>query len=331
MRYRKLGRSELEVSVLTMGCWAIAGDSTWGPQDEGDAIQALRTAYELGINHFDTASGYGQGRSEELVGRALKDVRDEVIVATKVWPDMLRPDDIRTSCETSLKWLDMDYVDLLYIHWPNWDVPLADTVGAMEKLVEEGKARYIECSNFGKQDLTELLQHVRVDVDQLPYNLLWRSLEFEILPTCIENDVSVACYSPLLHGLLTGKFQSVDEIPWGRTRTRHFSGSREGSRHGESGAEEETFEALGKIRQICDQAGLPMAQVAMAWLLHQEGVATVVAGARSPEQVRSNVAMASLELPSDMIAALNEATDPLKEKLGPNPDMWQTESGSRMR
>ena len=329
MRYRKLAQSDLEVSVLTMGCWAIAGDSTWGAQDEKAVIEALKTAHECGINSFDTAVAYGNGRSEELVGRALADVREEVIVATKVRPDQLKPEDVRASCEASLRRLGTDYVDLLYIHWPDWDVPISDTLGAMERLKEEGKIRFVGCSNFGKQDLTELLQRGAVVLNQIAYSLLFRAIEYEVLPTCIENGVSVACYSPLLHGLLTGKFRSAADVPPGRARTRHYSSSREGTRHGEPGVENETFEALGKIRKISQEAGLPMAQVAIAWLIHQEGVATVVAGARNPKQIRANVTAASLELPEDVVNALTQATEPLKGKLGPNPDMW--ESDSRIR
>ena len=175
----------------------------------------------------------------------------------------------------------------------------------------------------------ELLQCGRVDVNELPYNLLWRAIEDNVLPTCIEKGVSVACYSSLLHGLLTGKFRSVDDLPPGRARTRHFSSSREGIRHGEPGAEKETFEAIDRIREISEEAGLPMAQVAIAWLLQQQGVTTVIAGARNREQVRINASAALLELPKDVMDALTQTTDPLKQKLGPNADMWQSDSRIR--
>jgi len=329
MLYRRLGQSDLEVSVITMGCWAIAGDRFWGPQDEGDAIGALRMAVECGINLIDIAEAYGDGRSEELVGKAFKDMREKVIIATKVSVDHLRPEDVRAACEASLKRLGTDYIDVYYIHWPNWDIPVSETLGAMEGLKEEGKIRIIGCSNFGRRDLTKLLQYGRVEVIQLPYSLLWRAVEYEILPTCVENGVSVACYSPLLHGLLTGKFRSINDVPPGRARTRHFSSSREGTRHGEPGAEKETFEAIEKIREICQEAGLPMTQVAIAWLLRQDGIATVTAGARNPKQIRANASAASLELPRDVVEALTSVTEPLKEKLGSNADLWQSDSRIR--
>jgi len=199
----------------------------------------------------------------------------------------------------------------------------------MERLKEEGKIRLVGCSNFGRQDLTELLQYGRVEVNQLPYSLLWRAIEYEILPTCVENGVSVACYSPLVQGILTGKFRSADDVPPERARTRHFSSSRVGTRHSEPGAEKETFETIEKIREICQEAGLPMTQVTIAWLLQQEGVATVTVGARNPEQIRANVSAASLELPKDVVEALTRVTEPLKEKLGTNADMWQSDSRIR--
>jgi len=192
----------------------------------------------------------------------------------------------------------------------------------MERLKEEGKIRLVGCSNFGRQDLTELLQYGRVEVNQLPYSLLWRAIEYEILPTCVENGVSVACYSPLVQGILTGKFRSADDVPPERARTRHFSSSRVGTRHSEPGAEKETFETIEKIREICQKADLPMIQVAIAWLLRQEGIATVTVGARNPEQVRANATAASLELPRDVVEALTRATEPLKDKLGANADLW---------
>jgi myo-inositol catabolism protein IolS len=331
MQYRKMGRSDVEISVMTMGCWALAGGRTWGPQDEEDAIAALKAAVDYGINFFDTAEGYGNGRSEELVGRALSDVRDKILIATKVSSNHLRPKDLRAACEGSLKALGTDYIDVYYIHWPNWDVPIEETLGAMEALKEEGKIRFVGCSNFGQKDLTDLFQYGRVEIDQLPYNLLCRAIEYEILPTCIEHDVSVACYSPLLHGILTGKFETLDDIPEGRARSRHFSSERKHTRHGGPGAEELTAETLDKIQKICRDAGLTMTQVSIAWLLKQQGVATVIAGARNPEQVEANVKAALTPLSDDVAEALREATEPLKEELGPTADLWEAEENSRIR
>jgi len=331
MEYRKLGKSDLQVSTMTMGCWAIAGDRLWGPQDESEAIAALHTAVDVGINFFDSAEGYGAGRSEELIGRAFKAMHDKVLVASKVSYDHMRPADLRRACENSLRNLGMEYIDLYYLHWPNWEVPFAETMGEMQRLQEEGKIRFAGCSNFGRRDLPALLDVSRVEINQLAYNLLFRAIEFEIIPACLQHTVSVAAYSPLLHGILTGKFHSLSEIPPGRTRTRHFSSERPMTRHGGPGAEVETAAALDSIARLCDDAGLPMAEVSLAWLLEQPAVATVIAGARNPDQVRANAKAVSLKLPADLSAALSATTEALKAKLGRNADMWETEAASRVR
>ncbi len=331
MEYRKLGTSDLDVSVITMGCWAIAGGRVWGDQDESAAIEALRTAVDVGVNVFDTAEAYGNGRSEELLGRAFKGMRDDVVIATKVSNSNLRPKDLRTSCEDSLRRLDTDYIDVYYIHWPNWEIPFEDTMGEMARLKEEGKIRFVGCSNFGKQDLPALLDIDHVEVNQVAYSLLFRAIEYDIVPICREHQVSIAPYSPLMHGILTGKFETIEDIPDGRARTRHFSSDRPMTRHGQEGAEAETAQALTAIRQICEDAGLPMVKVALAWLLERPGVTTVIAGARNPAQIKSNAAAAALDLPADMVEALNRATEPLKAKLGSNADMWETAEESRIR
>ncbi len=331
MLYRKLGRTDIEISVISMGCWAIGGDQFWGTQDERDDIEAIRAAVDVGINSIDTAEVYGDGASEELVGKALSSIRDQVVLATKAGSEYLRADDLRASCEASLRRMRTDYIDIYYIHWPNWDVPFSETYGALERLQEEGKVRAIACSNFGTRDLADVLKEGRVEANQLPYNLLWRGIEYEILPACVANEVSVMCYSPLLHGLLTGKFRTIDDLPSNRIRTRHISSERVGVRHGELGAEAETFAAVGKIRELAEEASMPMAQLAIAWLLHQPGVTSVIAGARSPEQVKTNAVAASLTLSSDVLARLAEITEPLKARFGTNVDMWQTEAQSRIR
>ncbi len=329
MRYQPLGQSGLSVSAVSMGCWALAGDATWGPQDEGQAIAAVHAALDCGMSTFDLAEGYGDGRSEELVGRALAGRRAQAIIATKALPDHLRPADLRASCEASLRRLRSDYIDLYYIHWPNRQVPIAETLATLADLRAEGKIRILGCSNFGRQDLTELLQHGRVEANELPYNLLWRGIEHEILPLCIEQGIGVTCYSPLAQGLLTGRFRSADEVPAGRSRTRHFRPDRPGSRHGEPGAEEETFATLAEIRRLCLAANLAMSQVAIAWLLGRPGVTSVIAGARNPAQVQSNAAAAELRLDEALVDQLTRVTEGLKERFGRNIDMWQAESRVR--
>lgn len=329
MKTRRLGRSDLEVSVISMGCWALAGDSTWGPQDRQDSIATIRAALDAGITFFDTAEAYGDGLSEELLGEALSGHRSEVIIATKVSAGNLSASALRAACEASLRRLRTDYVDVYYIHWPSPEVPFAETVQTMLQLREEGKVRVLACSNFGKLDLTDLLRHGRVEANQLCYSLLWRAIEYDIRDMCERKGIGITCYSPLAQGLLTGKFRSPDDVPEGRARTRLFASTRPQSRHSEPGAEEETFAALRRIADICSHHDLDMAQASLAWLTHQPAVASVIVGARTPEQVKMNARAGDLELPPDVIGALNEATDELKRQVGPNPDMWQSDSRIR--
>ena len=331
MQYCTLGRSNLSVSRVALGCWAFAGGPYWGDRDEKQSIEIIRAALDWGVNFFDTAEGYGSGYSEEIVGKALVGRRQEVVIATKASSSHLAYEDLLQACEASLRRLQTDYIDLYQIHWPNRNVPLEETMRALEHLRDQGKICAIGVSNFGVGDLTDLLRVGRAESNQLPYSLLWRAIEYEIQPKCVENDISILCYSPLAQGLLTGRYTKPDEVPEGRARSRWFSSRRPLARHGEPGCETETFRAIRRIRQIADELGQPMARLGLAWLLHQPGVASVLAGAGRIEHLQSNVQAASLSLSPDIIERLAQATDDLKARLGPNPDMWQSEAESRYR
>jgi aryl-alcohol dehydrogenase-like predicted oxidoreductase len=326
MNYLKLPHTDFEVSEIAFGAWAIVGGFNWGYQDEKDSLDALQAAYESGINFFDTAELYGAGASENLIHRALGNVRDKIIVATKLKPDDFAYEDVKKATEERLKALNTQCIDLLQLHWPNPEIPLSETMGALSDLKKEGKIRAFGVSNFGVKDLTESFEHTEeISSNQLPYNLLWRAIEYEILPECKKRHVPVLCYSPIMQGLLTGKFSSPQDVPDDRARTRHFSSERSQSRHGEAGLEEETFAAIAQIRQIADDLGKPMGDVSLAWLLEQPGVGAVIVGGRNREQVLKNVKAAELKLDPDVCKALDEATSPLKEKLGKNADLWQGE------
>lgn len=329
MKRRRLGQSDLEVSVVAMGCWALAGDATWGPQDVATSIASVRAALDAGINFFDTAESYSSGRSEEILGEALKGRRHEAVIASKVSSHHLEPDKLKAACEGSLRRLGTDYLDVYYIHWPNSNVPIAETMGALDELQRDGKIRVAACSNFGKQDLSGLLETGRVEANQPAYNLLFRAIEYEIQGICSEHHIGITCYSPLAQGLLTGKFRTMDEVPAGRARTRHFASSRPGTRHGELGAEAEVIEALGRIKEICDE--VQMGHASLAWLISRDAVASVIVGARTPEQAIENAKAGAVELPVDVLRQLTAATDILKEKLGPNADMWESKANSRIR
>ncbi len=211
--------------------------------------------------------------------------RREAVIATKVSRANLSADEVRRACENSLRRLRTDYVDLYQIHWPSRTVPLLETMAALERLREQGKVRAIGVCNFGMQDLSDLLAVGWAEANQLPYSLLWRAIEYEIRIRCVEEGSGILCYSTLAQGLLTGKFASADDVPQGRARTRLFSGDRPEARHGEAGCEAEVFTAIDQIRHICDEVHQPMANVALAWLLHQPGVTSVIAGARRPDQI----------------------------------------------
>ncbi len=331
MQLRQLGNSPLMVSPIGVGFWGIVGGDYWGAQDESDTIDAVQAALDAGINFFDTAEGYGDGYSEEMLGRALARRRGEAIIASKVSQANLAPAELRAACERSLQRLDTDVIDLYQVHWPSRTVPFADTMATLLDLQREGKIRVIGVSNFGARDMPDMLACGRYEANQLPYSLLWRAIEFEIQPQCVAQNIGILPYSPLNQALLTGRYRNADEMPFSRTRTRHFRGDRRDSRHNTAGCEAETFAAVDAIRAICDDIGRPMAQVALAWLLHKPGVTSVLAGARNRAQVEGNVRAGTLALSAETMRRLDHASAALKAKLGPDPDMWGTGERSRYR
>ncbi len=331
MQLRQLGNSSLMVSPIGVGFWGIVGGDYWGAQDEADTIDAVHCALDAGINLFDTAEGYGDGYSELMLGRALKGRREEAVIASKVSQKNLAPQDIRAACERSLKRLDTDVIDLYQVHWPSRDVPFEDSMDALLGLQREGKIRVIGVSNFGALDMPDMLRCGRYDANQLPYSLLWRAIEFEIQPQCAAENISILPYSPLNQALLAGRYRDADEMPFSRTRTRHFRGDRRDSRHGTAGFEKETFAALAAIREICADINQAMVHVALAWLLRKPAVTSVLAGARNRDQINSNFAAGSLSLSAETMQRLDDATADLKAKLGPDPDMWGAGADSRYR
>ncbi len=329
MQLRQLGNSSLMVSPIGVGFWGIVGGDYWGAQEESDTVNAVSAALDAGINLFDTAEGYGDGYSEEMLGRALRGRRREAVIATKVSVRNLAPAAIRAACERSLKRLETDVIDLYQVHWPSRDVAFSDSMSTLLDLKREGKIRVIGVSNFGVQDMPDMLQCGRYEANQLPYSLLWRAIEFDIQPQCVEENISILPYSPLNQALLTGRYRSADEMPFSRTRTRHFRPDRRDSRHDTSGFESETFAAVEAIGQICADIGQEMVHVALAWLLHKPAVDCVLAGARTPRHVESNVVAGNLSLSAETMQRLDDATADLKAKLGPDPDMWGTGADSR--
>ncbi len=331
MRYLVLPETNWHVSRIVMGCWGLAGDQTWGPQDEGEAIATIHAAIDAGINFFDNAELYGNGIAEEILGKALSGRRQHVFIASKFNWEHARREQVISACERSLKRLRTDYIDLYQIHWANWDVPFEETWEALEFLRIQGKIRAIGVCNFGPRDLAAILQCGRPCTNQLPYGPLFRAIEFEIVPACLAAGVGILCYSPLTIGLLTVKYKSADEVPPGRARTRHFSSKRLLTRHGEPGCEEATFQAIAQLQALAAELGMSVTQLALAWLLHRPGVTCVINGMRHPEQARENAVAGDIDLAPDVISRIESITDPIKERLGPNPDMWEGTDRSRFR
>lgn len=322
MKYRKLGNSSLEVSVVTLGCMTFTGDSNWGPQDEKDSVETVRAAYDAGITFYDTAEGYADGMTEALLGKALGADRKRVMIASKVSASNLTKEKLIASCEASLKRLGTDYLDLYQIHWPSREIPIEETMDALLRLKEQGKIREIGVSNYGVLDLDTVLTYNVVVSNQLAYNMLFRGIEYSVLPKCMENGIGVLTYSSLAQGLLSGKYKTADDFPVGRARTKIFSKNREGARHGLDGCEELAFAAIDKIRSICADIGEDMADVALAWSLAQPGITSVIAGGRTAAQALQNAKGADITLASDVLSALNKATEAVKAHLGDDADPW---------
>lgn len=332
MKQNRLGQSELEFTELGLGCWVFAGGFNWGPQDDADSVAAVRAALDAGVNWFDTAEGYGGGASEEVLGRALKGETREALVASKVSLPNLAPHDLQAACEASLRRLGREAIDYYQIHWPNPEVPVGETVTALEGLVEAGKIRTYGVSNFGPEQLHGYLEAGgRATADQLPYNLLARAIEFAILPAVRRAGMGVLCYSPLMQGLLTGKFSKLDEVPEDRQRSRHYSSLSRDARHGETGHEALVEKAMGKLVALAEDVGRPLAELALRWLLDREpgAVASVIVGARDARQMERNMRAAGQPLSPEVLGALDMATEELKAAMGPNADLW--ESPGRIR
>jgi aryl-alcohol dehydrogenase-like predicted oxidoreductase len=333
MEKRRCGNSDIEVSVLGIGAWPFGGTNGdyWGPQDQKDVDRVVRAALDRGTNLFDTAEIYNGGRSEESLGKALGGRRAEAVIETKIAPSNCSPAAIREHCDASLRRLKTDCIDIYLVHWPVRDFPVPGVFETLAALQRDGKIRSIGVSNFGVRQLTEALQTgARIDVNQMHYSLFARAIEIDVVPLCLQHDVGVEAYMPLLQGLLAGKYKSADEIPQNRRRTRHFNGHRPGCQHGEPGAEKECFEALAEIRGIAEREGLTMSDLALGWTAAKPGIVSVLVGVRNMRQLEANTRGCSLKLAPDLIAELDRLTDPVLQKLGSNPDYWQGGQNARI-
>jgi len=318
MQTRKLGQSDVEITPILFGTWQ-AGKSGWvGIEDEA-VIAAMQAALASGITAFDTAEVYGNGHSEQVVGQALADVRNRVVLATKVFANHLKYQQVIEACDRSLKNLQTDYIDLYQIHWPAGSfksemVPIAETMEALNALKQQGKIRAIGVSNFSRDQLAEAMQYGRIDSLQPPYNLFWRGVEQDLMPYCVEQNISIIAYSPLAQGLLTGRFGPDHQFEDGDVRAKNklFKGE----------AYDRAQAALAQLRPIADRYGCTLGQLAIAWLIAQPQTSAIV-GARKSEQATQNAQAANLQLTQADLDAIDAIGRTVTDHLDDNPVMWE--------
>jgi aryl-alcohol dehydrogenase-like predicted oxidoreductase len=318
MRYRKLGSSDLEVSEIALGSWL-----TYAGGIEADQARACTdAAFVAGINFFDTANVYGRGAAETAWGEILSGRdRDSYILATKVWGQMSDdPDDrglsgaqISKQVDASLARLQTDHVDLYQAHRFDPDVPVEETIGALEKVVAEGKARYLGFSEWTPEQIEAGLEIADTDLwvsSQPQYSMLWQAPEAEVFPLSVANGISQIVWSPLAQGLLTGKYKPGEEPP---ADSRAASESMNTSM--KLVLNDANIEAVDRLRPIAEGEGISLTELALAWVLRRDEVAAAIVGASRPEQVHSNAAASGIELSADVLAAIGEALGdaPVKE------------------
>ena len=268
-------------SKLVLGTWQFGAD-VWANVNDDNSIKTAQKAIECGITAIDTAIVYGNGKSERVLGRAIKDIkRDSLQIYSKVFANMLTPENVIKSCNKSLENLNLDYLDLFQIHWPAGSfgtdlIPLSETLSAFNQLKSEGKIKSIGISNFSVAQIKEALKHAEIDTLQPSYSLFWRHIERDIYPLCLEHNIKILAYSPLAQGLLTGKFKDNKSFVTGDNRNYN--------KLFESPHFEKAVKALDKLQVFADKYNCSLANLALAWLMHQKNVYPIV-GARMPEQI----------------------------------------------
>lgn len=342
---RLCGTSDLMLPVLGIGCWAFGGGDYWGPQRQADVDAVVRHAVSEGCGFFDTAESYNDGASESSLGAALRGLqREQFIVATKVSPGNTEPATLVAHCEASLRRLQLDHIDLYMVHWPITahsiqhfrganqavpDVPAA--FAALERLRQSGKIRHIGVSNFGRRQLTEAVATgVPIVVNELPYNLLSRAIERDILPFCRGRGVGVLGYMTLLQGALSDRHARLSDLPEWRRRTRHFDSRKTPlSRHGGPGFEAETMSALEGIRAVARRLGLTTSELALKWACAGEGITSALCGARDVGSLQANIRAVMEPIDAAILAELNRITEPLAQALGPSFDYYESAANNR--
>ena len=325
MEFRNLGESDLKVSVVTFGAWA-AGGWMWGGTERKDAVEAIRAAYDLGVTSIDTAPIYGQGKSEEIVGEAIKNIpRDKIQILTKYgmrWDltkgslafkskdnngndiDIYKysgKESIISECENSLRRLNTDYIDLYQIHWPDVTTPIAETMEAVGQLIRDGKVRYAGVCNYNAAQVKEAMQHINLVSNQVPYSMVLRNIEEDVVPFCIENNISILAYSPLERGLLTGKMKPGHQFAKGDHRAGLYFFKDENI--------ERTNNFLEKLKPLAKKKNASLSQLVIRWTVEQPGITIALVGARNAVQAVQNAKAVNVKLSFDEIEFINEELD----------------------
>jgi aryl-alcohol dehydrogenase-like predicted oxidoreductase len=306
---RTIGRTNIRVTAVAMGCWPIAGITSINVT-EADGLATIAAAYEAGINFFDTAYCYGyEGESERMVGCVLGPHRDKVVIASKGgihWENKVqkkdgRPETIHRECDESLRRLNTDRIDLHYLHAPDPNVPVAETAGAFRELLKAGKIRSAGISNCSVAQLEEFASVCPLAAFQPHFNMLQREIEDSQLPWCRANGVSAMVYWPLMKGLLTGKLarDHVFDAKDGRQKYPMF--------HGEEWQKNQDF--LDELRPIAKETGTTVAQVVINWTIARPGITVALCGAKRPDQIRDNAASMKWTLTPDQIARIDRAIE----------------------
>ncbi len=322
MEYRKIGESDLELSIITFGAWA-AGGWMWGSTDRNEAIKAIKASYDLGVTSIDTAPVYGQGESEEIVAGAIKGIsRDKIQLLTKFgmrWDldkgrlamksknnegkaiDIYKyagKESIVYECEQSLKRLKTDYIDLYQIHWPDETTPIAESMEAVSKLIKEGKIRFGGVCNYNANEVEEASNSLNIISNQIPFSMVKRDVEEKTVPYCIKHNKSVLAYSPMERGLLTGKITEDYKFEDGDHRKDNKFFKAENVK--------KTNAFLDKIKPIADDKGFSLSQLVLRWTIEQPGITIALVGARNADQSTQNAKAAELKLSKDELTFITD-------------------------
>jgi len=310
---KKLGNSDLEITALGIGAWAIGGSGwafAWGDQDDEDSVAAIRAGLDAGLNWIDTAAVYGLGHSEEVVGEAVKGLSKKPYIFTKcerAWNEerkivpSLKAESIRKECEDSLRRLQVDVIDLYQIHWPEPDGDIEEGWTEMAKLKDEGKVRWIGVSNFNVEQMKRAMKIAPITSLQPPYSMLVRKIEPEILPFVEANGIGTIVYSPMRAGLLAGKMtkERAESLPaddW-RSRDKDFQEPRLSK----------NLELVEVLRKIGAPHKMSPGEVALAWALHHPGVTAAIVGLRHPDQVHGTVGALDFRLSEEEVKEIEGA------------------------